>query len=127
MIDSEEDEFDPNELKLLPVLATDRNKRGDNNMNQLRQQQKQMMKSSKKIDDAKFYRKNFNNAAKMNSSFYKQRGELNVEQLSPFRASNESKQLQDLIGENKSVMQGGFNSIRDSIPQEYDAQSRNEG
>ena len=32
MIDSEEDEFDPNELKLLPVLATDRNKRGDNIM-----------------------------------------------------------------------------------------------
>jgi len=25
--ESEEDEFDPNELKLLPVLATDRNSR----------------------------------------------------------------------------------------------------
>ena len=94
MVDSDEDEFDPNELKLLPVLAADRNKKGDNNMNKLRQQQKQMMKSSKRIDDAKFYahhRKALNNAAKFNSSFYKQRGELNVEQLSPFRASTESK------------------------------------
>ena len=36
MVDSDEEEFDPNELKLLPVLATDRNKRGDNNMIQLR-------------------------------------------------------------------------------------------
>ena len=75
------------------------------------------MKSSKRIDDAKFYaqnRKNFN-AAKLNSSFYKQRGELNVEQLSPFRASTESKQLLDFIGENKNVLPGGFASIRDSI------------
>ena len=31
MGDSEEDEFDPNELKLLPVLATDRNTHTKNN------------------------------------------------------------------------------------------------
>ena len=77
-----------------------------------------MMKSSKRIDDAKFYahhRKALNNAAKLNSSFYKQRGELNVEQLSPFRASTESKQLLDVLGENKNVLQTGFASIRDSI------------
>ena len=35
--DSEEEEFDPNELKLLPVLATDRNQR-NMNANELRRQ-----------------------------------------------------------------------------------------
>lgn len=64
LADTEEDEFDPNELKLLPVLATDRNTTQGRN-NELRRQQKQLMKSSKRLDDAKFVSTKKNGKAKM--------------------------------------------------------------
>ena len=91
-----EDEFDPNELKLLPVLATDRNTVTKNN--ELKRQQKQLMKSSKRINDPKFaVGMRGNKKTKLNSSFYKNRGELQMDQLSPFRASTDSKSLLGFI------------------------------
>jgi len=71
---AEEEEFDPNELKLLPVLATDRHQRiaKENELRELRNQQKKLMKSSKRVNDPSFGRKR---NSKLNSSFYKNRGE----------------------------------------------------
>lgn len=86
-----EEEFDPNELKLLPVLATDRNAK---RVNDLQRQQKKLMKSSKRMNDPKFFHQNGKPKRQnhLNSSFYKNRGggDIRMDQLSPFRASVES-------------------------------------
>jgi len=93
----EEEEFDPNELKLLPVLATDRNTRinKENELIQLRRQQKQLMKSSKRIEDPSLrVGSNKLKKSKLESSFYRNRGEeMRVDELSAFRNSTDSKSL----------------------------------
>ena len=53
------------------------------------------MKSSKRVEDPNFSRKR---NTKLNSSFYKNRGEaVQMDQLSAFRASNDSKSLLGFI------------------------------
>ena len=56
------------------------------------------MKSSKRVEEAKFTRKR---NSKLNSSFYKNRGEaVQMDELSAFRASTDSKSLLGFIDQN---------------------------
>ena len=76
----------------------------------LRRQQKQLMKSSKRIDGSNFLgKKQSARAQKMQSSFYKNRGGeeqmIQLDQLTPFeaRVSSESKHLMDMLGDGRNV------------------------